>query len=96
MSAAEEVPDESPTPRHGWRMIEPMEFLTTPEVAARLRLTPDTVRRMCAAQTITATKVGRQWLVSEEDFAGFVARYRGRKVPPTRVDRVKRGHRRVG
>lgn len=70
-------------------------YLTTQDVALRLRLVEDTVRRMCAAQTITATKVGRQWLVAEHDLDGFMAKHRGRKTPPARTDEPKRGRRNV-
>lgn len=72
-----------------------MTYLTTDDVATKLHLSNDTVRRMCSQKKLTATKVGRQWLVSEEDLAGFMAKHRGKKTPPVRVDRVKRGRRKV-
>lgn len=72
-----------------------MSYLTTEDVATRLHLAHDTVRRLCAAQTITATKVGRRWLVAEQDLDGFMAKHRGRKAPPARTDEPKRGRRSV-
>lgn len=50
-----------------------MSNLTTEEVAARLRLTQDTVRRMCRRGDLLGSYVGGQWLIDEDDLADFLA-----------------------
>lgn len=46
--------------------------LTVPEVAERLRLTKDTVRRMCRRGELVGSYVGGQWLIAEDDLAEFL------------------------
>jgi excisionase family DNA binding protein len=45
--------------------------LTTGEVAELLNRSEESVRRLCHAGTIRATKDGRQWLVDPEDLADY-------------------------
>lgn len=40
-----------------------MNFITTTEAAAKLRITPSLVARYCRAGKIAAVKVGRDWLI---------------------------------
>ena len=42
-------------------------MLTAEEVAERVRVHPETIRRMCRAGQIRCWKIGRQWRVDERD-----------------------------
>jgi excisionase family DNA binding protein len=47
-------------------------YLTTDEVAAIIRETPENVRRRCANGQLAAKRLGGRWLVSELDLAAFM------------------------
>jgi excisionase family DNA binding protein len=47
-------------------------WLTTAEVAERLKRKENSVRLLCNAGTLRATKDGRQWLVAEEDLDEYL------------------------
>lgn len=47
------------------------EWLTVEEVARRLGLSPDRIRRLIREKVIRASKLGK-WLVRPEDLAEFV------------------------
>jgi excisionase family DNA binding protein len=47
-------------------------YLTTREVAAQLRLSPRTVRRLIRAQQLTARRIGDEFLIDESDLAAFI------------------------
>ena len=49
-----------------------MTWLTTTEVAERLKRTDHSVRRLCFDGKLRATKDGRQWLVAEEDLDDYL------------------------
>jgi excisionase family DNA binding protein len=49
-----------------------MDYLTPEEVAARLRVTPKTVRRYCQLGQLKAARVGRQWRISENMLEKFL------------------------
>lgn len=50
--------------------------MTTNEAAAKLNLTPQRVWQLIDRGQLPATKVGRDWHVSEGDLAAFHARVR--------------------
>jgi excisionase family DNA binding protein len=62
--------------------IEPMNFLTVSEIAAALRINPETVRRWLKARLLPGMRIGRRWRVKEEDLTAFygrlVAKQRGK------------------
>ena len=41
------------------------EYWTVPEVAARLRVSTDTIKRLLRSEQLQGEKVGRQWRISE-------------------------------
>lgn len=47
-------------------------YLTTGEVAARLRISPRTVRSLIRAQQLTAERIGSEFLIEESDLAAFI------------------------
>lgn len=51
-----------------------MKNLTVPEVAEALRESKLTTRRRLAAGELRGIKVGRQWLVREDDLEAFLNR----------------------
>lgn len=61
-------------------MTEP-EYLTATEAAAKIRMKPDYVRRMCNAKRIKAIKLGNQWRILPAALDEFMA---GEPPPPTR------------
>ena len=54
------------------------KFYTTDEVAAMLRLHVQTVRTLILKKHIGATKIGKEWRVSEEDFNEFIRENRNK------------------
>lgn len=48
-------------------------LLTAAEVAERLRVTPATVVRLCAAKKIPATKPAGTWLIDEAALEAHIA-----------------------
>ena len=69
-------------------MIDPNDYLTCPQAAAILRVSPTWVRILCERGRIPARKVGPAWLMARDDLEAFAAvpRHRGRPrrraVPP--------------
>jgi len=47
-------------------------YLTTREVAAQLRLSQRTVRRLIRARQLTARRIGAEWLIDKSDLAAFI------------------------
>lgn len=54
-----------------------MEYLTVDEVAAKLRVTPKTVRRWCAAGQLKALRAGRPWRITPADLDAFMQAQQG-------------------
>lgn len=50
-----------------------MKWLTTAEVAAALRKTPDWVARQCKAGQLQATKLGNDWRISDVALDRFMS-----------------------
>jgi excisionase family DNA binding protein len=48
-------------------------FLTVAEVAAVLRVDPESVGDMCRTGRLPATKPAGRWLITTDDFAAFLA-----------------------
>ena len=48
-------------------------YLTTEEVAAVLRVTPQWVQQQCKAGNLRATKLGTTWRIAEDALAAFMA-----------------------
>jgi excisionase family DNA binding protein len=58
------------------------EKLTLKEAAAELRVTPRTLREMCAAGRIGFTRLGRRhWLFTQADIDAFIQRNSYRPKP---------------
>lgn len=53
-------------------------FLTTNQVAALLGVSPRRVAKMCQDGVIPAVKIGRDWMISEDDLNNFEKRGPGR------------------
>ena len=49
-----------------------MDFMTVKEVAAKLRMHPNTVSRYIRNKKIKAVKIGKAWLISPEQVNDFV------------------------
>ena len=47
-------------------------YLTTGEVAARLRVSPRTVRSLIRTQQLTAQRIGEEFLIEGSDLAMFI------------------------
>jgi excisionase family DNA binding protein len=47
-------------------------YLTTGEVAARLRVSPRTVRRLIRTQQLSAQRIADEFLIGESDLAAFI------------------------
>lgn len=60
------------------------EYLTTAEVAAMLRCSPDYVARQCKQGAIRGRKLGDEWRIPAEAVDEFMA---GGNKPPARVQR---------
>ena len=45
-----------------------VKWYTAEEIAAEMKVSPSTVRRMCQGGEITAVRFGRQWRISEDEF----------------------------
>jgi excisionase family DNA binding protein len=48
-------------------------YLTTGEVAARLRVRPRTVRWLIRTQQLSAQRIAEEFLIGESDLAAFIA-----------------------
>ena len=57
-------------------------MLTTTEAAARLGVTPEAVRKAIKRGHMTATKHGRDWLVSEEEVERYADKPRNKGGRP--------------
>lgn len=51
----------------------PSEFITIPEVAARLRISQMSVRRMIARGELAGVQIGRQWRIPAQAMATMLA-----------------------
>ena len=67
------------------------EYLTTDEVAAVIRKSPDYVARQCKAGQIKATKLGNDWRIARTALDEFMS---GGKAAPTRTRLTARQQRR--
>jgi excisionase family DNA binding protein len=47
-------------------------YLTTGEVAARLRVKPRTVRWLIRSQQLTAQRIGEEYLIEKSDLVAFI------------------------
>jgi excisionase family DNA binding protein len=47
-------------------------YLTTGEVAARLRVRPSTVRWLIRTQQLSAQRIAEEFLIEESDLAAFI------------------------
>jgi excisionase family DNA binding protein len=54
------------------------ELLTTTEVAARLKVTRQTVQRLINAGTLVASRVGREWRVKRSELDAFLKAFQNR------------------
>jgi len=61
------------------RETKPAEMLTIQEVAAKLRVSVRTVRRMVERQELAARKVGRQWRFPVKNVTDYMAQIAGPK-----------------
>ena len=73
--------------------MEQETYLTAHEVAERLRYTPATVWRHIRAGRLQATRIGRNYRITETDLAAFTARNTAPKPqrdPRTQRERIAR------
>lgn len=68
-------------------MPQPPEtpYLTTAEVAAYLRKTPDYVARQCASGALRGKKLGNEWRIHRDSVEAFMGG--PQEAPPTRARR---------
>ncbi len=59
------------------------EFLTSEEVAQKLKLHPGTVRRMLARGEIPGRRLGKEWRVSAIELQKFIAGVEVQPKPET-------------
>lgn len=57
------------------------EWMTTDEVAAKIRKTPDYVARQCAAGNLQGKKLGNEWRIHRDALDRFMV---GAPAPATR------------
>lgn len=50
-------------------------LLTIQEVATKLKVTPQYARRLIKEEKLSATKIGSQWVVSQEDLDEYITKY---------------------
>lgn len=55
-------------------MSEVTELLTVQEVAGKLKVTPQYVRRLISENRLAATRIGKQWVVKPEDWNRYLER----------------------
>lgn len=48
------------------------EYLTVPEVARKVALSEETIRRQVRSGQLKAEKIGNQWFIHEENLSGFI------------------------
>ena len=51
-------------------------YLTVPEVARKLALSEETIRRQVRSGRLKAEKIGNQWFIHEENLSGFTRTHR--------------------
>ena len=56
-------------------MPDAIDLLTASDVASRLKVTPQYVRKQICEGKLHATRVGSQWVVSPEDFDAYIKKY---------------------
>ena len=57
-------------------------YLTTREVAARLRVSPRTVRWLIRTKQLTARRLGEEFLIERSDLAAFIDAHTVASVGP--------------
>lgn len=67
-------------------------FLTLAEAAAQLRLSRNTIYKLCRSGELPAVKVGRQWRIRSRDFATWLdnSRATSNTRPGAGADRLAR------
>jgi excisionase family DNA binding protein len=65
--------------------LNPIAVVDTATAAQQLGMTDDGVRWLCRTGRLTATKTGRQWWVTTESIAEYLAQNRSRKERPVDV-----------
>lgn len=63
------------------------DFVTTGEAAARLGVTPNRIRQLIRGGQMPAQKVGRDWMILEEDLESFQNQPLGKPRSPRRLGR---------
>ncbi|HEY8741967.1 MAG TPA: helix-turn-helix domain-containing protein [Chloroflexota bacterium] len=58
--------------------MQSLDVVNTSEAARELRVTPDRVRKLIAAQRLAARKLGRDWFINRADLAAVAERRPGR------------------
>lgn len=51
------------------------ELMTVPDVAEKLSVTPQYVRKLINENKVNATRIGTQWVISQKDLATFITDY---------------------
>ena len=60
---------------HGMSMLKFSDLVSVPEVAKRMDLNPETIRRHIRVGTLGATKIGQQWFLTKVDTDDFLSKY---------------------
>jgi len=68
-----------------------LALVTLREAAARLGITPDTLRAQIRRERLQATKLGRDWLVEESEVARYGRTSLGRSGRPSRAAAGRKG-----
>lgn len=56
-------------------MSELDNLLTVPDIANRLKVTPQYVRKLISEERLPATRIGSQWVISPEDLNKYISAY---------------------
>ena len=50
-------------------------LLTVPEVASKLKVTPQYVRRLISENKLMASRIGSQWVITPSDLSTYIREY---------------------
>lgn len=70
--------------------MDETDFLTTGEVAARLKANAETVRRLIRTGRLAAIKLGNNYRIPAEEYRRFATPEPTPKAPRTQRDRVRK------
>ena len=61
------------------------DYLTAAEAAKKLKVHPETIKRLCRQGELPADKLGNTWLIKEDTLSVFAGTYRSSVGRPKRL-----------